>query len=328
MKHRIDVCNGDADGLCSVLQWRLHDPRAATLVTGLKREIDLLDRVQAQAGDEVLVCDLSMRRNRQSLLRLLDGGARVHYFDHHEVEQIPVHARLLTHICLAGDTCSSLLVDRYLQGRYRAWALVGAYGDHLGLVADTLGIEIGLNAQQRHALQVLGESINYNAYGDQAQDVLIDPLELYRILIRYPDPFAFLEHEAIGQELDAKKQNDLQQAANLSPFWENGHARVYLLPDAPWSRRVIGCLGNLLTRQQPQYAHALLKPSAGGGYMASVRAPLSEQAGAAALCRQFGGDGRAGAAGIDHLAAKELKRFIAAFAKNNWRTNLSSSRHP
>jgi hypothetical protein len=34
-----DVCNGDADGLCAVRQWRMYQPVAAILVTGLKREI-------------------------------------------------------------------------------------------------------------------------------------------------------------------------------------------------------------------------------------------------------------------------------------------------
>ena len=64
---RFDVCNGDADGLCAVRQWRLHEPLPSTLITGLKREIDLLARVPIDAADEVLVCDLSMRRNRPAL---------------------------------------------------------------------------------------------------------------------------------------------------------------------------------------------------------------------------------------------------------------------
>ena len=77
VKREFDVCNGDADGLCAALQWRLHRQAPARLVTGLKREIALLERVQAQAGDEVSVFDLSMQRNRAALLRLLDAGVRV-----------------------------------------------------------------------------------------------------------------------------------------------------------------------------------------------------------------------------------------------------------
>ena len=81
--NRFDVCNGDADGLCAVVQWRLAHPAPATLITGLKRDIELLQQVQAAPGDEVLVCDLSMQRNLPALQRVLQQGARVRWFDHH-----------------------------------------------------------------------------------------------------------------------------------------------------------------------------------------------------------------------------------------------------
>ena len=46
-----DVFNGDADGICALQQLRLAEPRDAVLVTGVKRDIALLDRVPARAGD-------------------------------------------------------------------------------------------------------------------------------------------------------------------------------------------------------------------------------------------------------------------------------------
>ena len=48
-----DVFNGDADGICALQQLRLQTPRQAELISGLKRDIDLLQRVDAQAGDEI-----------------------------------------------------------------------------------------------------------------------------------------------------------------------------------------------------------------------------------------------------------------------------------
>ena len=40
-----DVFNGDADGICALTQLRLAEPRpTATLVTGVKRDIDLLQK--------------------------------------------------------------------------------------------------------------------------------------------------------------------------------------------------------------------------------------------------------------------------------------------
>lgn len=316
---QIDVCNGDADGLCAVVQWRLHQPLAAArLVTGLKREIELLDRVQAAPGDEVLVCDLSMRRNRPALMRLLGSGVRVRYFDHHEADDIPADPLLEAHIDGASDVCTSLLVDRYLGGKFRAWAVVGAYGDNLTRVADGLATELGLGVADRRRLQALGEAINYNAYGDSEQDVYITPADLYRILIRYRDPLVLLAHESIGRDLDALRQADLRQALALSPYWEDARASAHVLPDAPWSRRVIGSLVNQFAAAEPQRAHAVLKATRAGGFLVSVRAPLGAPHGAARLCRLFGGGGRAGAAGIDHLPAQELERFMQAFSVARW----------
>ncbi|MGJ8687531.1 MAG: DHH family phosphoesterase, partial [Spongiibacteraceae bacterium] len=51
----IDVFNGDADGICALLQLRLAAPLDSELVTGVKRDISLLDRVAAGADDQLTV---------------------------------------------------------------------------------------------------------------------------------------------------------------------------------------------------------------------------------------------------------------------------------
>ena len=314
MKHYIDVCNGDADGLCAVLQWRLHEPAQATLVTGLKRDIALLDRVQAVPGDELLVCDISMQRNRVALLRLLEQGARVRYFDHHAVCDVPAHPNLEAHIEFGARVCTSLLMDRYIGGAHRAWALVGAYGDNLTEVADALAEGAAVAEQDRARLRLLGEAINYNAYGEDEHDVHIAAAHLYPIMARYPDPLDLLVHEPIAQQLDVLRRADLELGEDLAPHWENDRACVVVLPDAPWSRRVIGSLANRLSSAHPTRAHALLKPLRDGGFVVSVRAPLTAPGGANEMCSRFGGAGRAGAAGIDRLPDSELERFIGEFA--------------
>jgi len=315
---RFDVCNGDADGLCAVVQWRLHDPGPATLVTGLKREIALLERVPAAAGDEVLVCDLSMQRNRAALMRLLDAGVRVRYFDHHAVDGIPQHSRLDAHIEFGSEVCTSLLVDRHLGGRYQRWALVGAYGDNLTAVAERLAIEAGIAGDERARLRRLGESINYNAYGDDESDVAIAPARLFEILERYRDPLELQAHEPIARRLDEQRRNDLAQAASVPVHWQDEGASVLLLPDAPWSRRVIGCLANERAQAEPNRAHAVLKRQAAGALVVSVRAPLAAPNGANDLCRRFGGGGRAAAAGIDALPEADLDAFVTALAQQRW----------
>ncbi|MDI1267831.1 MAG: hypothetical protein PSV40_01835 [Polaromonas sp.] len=314
----IDVCNGDADGLCAVLQWRLQTPAPAVLVTGLKRDIALLDRVQAGPGDEVLVCDVSLQRNRAALLRLLAAGARVRYFDHHAPPDVPDHPNLEIHIDLDSRTCTSLLMDRHLGGAHRSWALVGAYGDNLTGVADALAAQTGMTIQDRDRLRMLGEAINYNAYGEEESDVFMAPARLYETLLRYRDPLDLLQHESIAQQLDTLRRDDLHRAADVPPYRRNGRASAILLPDAGWSRRVIGCLANELARAEPEQAHAVLKAVRGDAYVVSVRAPLSAAGGARELCRRFGGAGRAGAAGIDRLPAQDLDRFLKAFDATRW----------
>ena len=78
-----DVFNGDADGICALLQLRFAEPREAQLVTGVKREIDLLNRVYPAADDRITVLDISLDKNREGLNRALDVGAQVFYVDHH-----------------------------------------------------------------------------------------------------------------------------------------------------------------------------------------------------------------------------------------------------
>ncbi len=317
---RFDVCNGDADGLCAVVQWRLHEPSAATLVTGLKREIALLERVPAQAGDEVLVCDLSLDRNRDALVRLLDRGVRVRYFDHHAAGEVPDHPGLEAHIDLASGVCTSMLVDRSLRGRFRAWAVVGAFGDNLRSAAERLATEIGLDPGERERLRRLGEAINYNAYGDDERDVHIAPARLYPLLARYRDPLEFLEREPVAHEIDALRRADLARAMEQAPRWQGDAGAVFLLPDAPWSRRVIGSLANELAGAAPARAHAVARHCADGTLTVSVRAPIEAPGGAHELCRRFGGAGRERAGGIDRMPADRFEAFVREFARMRWGT--------
>ena len=73
-----DVFNGDADGILSLVQLRRAEPKpSAALITGRKRDIQLLSRFNAQTGDSVTVLDVSMRSNMADLSRILERGASV-----------------------------------------------------------------------------------------------------------------------------------------------------------------------------------------------------------------------------------------------------------
>lgn len=319
MSQRFDVCNGDADGLCSAVQWRLHEPASVTLVTGLKHQLALLEEVPAGRGDEVNVFDLALPPNRSALRRLLDAGARVRYFDHHAPDgALPTGALFEARFDTASDTCTSLLVDARIGGACHGWALAGTYGDNLVEVADRLAAKWGFDASDRTLLRRLGEAINYNAYGEDERDVCVAPASLYEIMVNYRDPREMLRREAIIDEIDAQRRNDLRRGLAIAPRWQDAHGSVHVLPDAAWSRRALGGLANELANGAPQSAHAVLKARRDGGYAVSVRAPLQAPHGAQRLCVRFGGGGRARAAGIDTLPDAELDRFIAAFAAMRW----------
>lgn len=310
-----DVFNGDADGLCALHQLRLAEPAEARLVTGVKRDIGLLARIcaQAQAGDQVTVLDIAVEKNAAALAELLARGVAVRWFDHHFPGELPRHANFEPHIDTTATVCTSLLVDRHLDGRFRAWAVAAAFGDNLHESARAAAQPLELTAGQLEALRELGECLNYNGYGETVADLHFPPDELYRRLMPYADPFAFI-HEA--PEFACLRQGyaeDMARAEAIAPYAIRPGGTVYVLPDAPWARRVSGVFANALATRSPQRAHALLTASARGTYVVSVRAPVANRTGADALCRRFGGGGRKAAAGINALPAAELDAFIAAF---------------
>ena len=62
--HYIDVFNGDADGICALIQLRKTSPQQAQLVTGVKRDINLLKYVEATPEHHISVLDISFDKNR------------------------------------------------------------------------------------------------------------------------------------------------------------------------------------------------------------------------------------------------------------------------
>lgn len=309
-----DIFNGDADGICALLQLRLAEPREAQLVTGVKRDINLLKQVDAEAGDRITVLDISMDKNRDDLQRVLDAGAEVFYVDHHFAGEVPSSAALKSMINEAPDVCTSLLVNHYLRGAHLAWGIVGTFGDNLKKSAQGMAKNADFSAEQLQLLENLGIYINYNGYGSDLADLHFDPAELYRLAVQYANPLDFIEDGAEHfQRLETGYHQDLSLAQATQALIADSAVAVFELPDAPWARRVSGVYSNDLTNQHPDRAHAVLTAKANGNYLVSVRAPLNNKQGAAALCRQFPtGGGREAAAGINDLPADMLAQFIDA----------------
>jgi hypothetical protein len=309
-----DVFNGDADGLCALRQLRLHAPRDAVLVTGVKRDIRLLERVPARAGDQLVVLDVALEANRGALERVLTAGAACTWFDHHFPGPIPSHPALDLHIRCAPDTCTSLLVDEHLGGRWRRWAVAAAFGDGLPGPAAAAAATLVLRDEDIGILSQVGQVLNYNAYGESVADLHFAPDALYRTLERYEDPLDFARSDPAFARLLAGWREDMARAASAPAALDTDTHLMVLLPDAAWARRVSGPWASELAGRAPARAVAVLVP-AQGGYVVSIRAPASHPRGADALAREFpSGGGRSGAAGINALPSGELERFAARFA--------------
>jgi oligoribonuclease NrnB/cAMP/cGMP phosphodiesterase (DHH superfamily) len=313
----IDAFNGDADGLCALLQLRLKTPRNSNLVTGIKRDINLLDKVHVSPGDRVTVLDISLDKNREGLQRLLEDGAEVFYADHHFAGEIPSHPALTALIDTDANICTSLIVDEYLQGEYREWAVTGAFGDNLLQSATKAASSLDLTNDQLEGLKKLGTYLNYNGYGQTLDDLHFKPDDLFSLLLLYSSPIHFImDKKSAYEQLENGFNEDIHLAKKTKPEYENAKTALYILDDTAWARRVTGVYSNELANQAPSRAHAVLTHNKRGGYQVSVRAPLENKTGADELCRQFPeGGGRKAAAGINHLEKDTLPLFIERFSK-------------
>ena len=312
-----DVFNGDADGICALLQLRFAEPREAQLVTGVKREIDLLNRVYPAADDRITVLDISLDKNREGLDRAVDVGAQVFYVDHHFAGAVPASASLKSLINEAPDVCTSVLIDHYLRGAYREWAVVGTFGDNLKHTANGLIKNLHFSAEQATLLENLGIYINYNGYGANLEELHFAPDQLYRLLSQYRSPFDFVaDNSADFQKLEQGYHQDIEAVQSTVALVASDEIAAFVLPNEPWARRVSGVFSNQLANDNPERGHAVLTVKPNGNYLVSVRAPLNNKKGAAALCMQFPtGGGREAAAGINDLPADMLAKFLDQLKK-------------
>lgn len=307
--------NGDADGLCALQQLRLAGelPAGVRLVSGVKRDIALLQRVQAGAGEQVTVLDIAHDSNRAEVARLLAGGVRVRYFDHHFAGELPEHPAFESFIDTDAQVCTSLLVDRFLGGRFHRWAVAAAFGDGMPGPARALAQRHGLSEADTAALAELGELLNYNAYGERLDDLHFDPLALAAELLPYADPLDFVRDSSSFARLREGHAADMAAAAALHPWQEGPGARLYRLPAEPWARRVSGVLANRLAADDPQRTLGLLSPRSDGDWQFSLRVPADAPLSADAFCRRYpSGGGRQRAAGINRLPDEALGDFVAA----------------
>lgn len=307
-----DVFNGDADGVCALIQLHLACPKPSSLVTGVKRDINLLSQIEAQAGDTVTALDISMEKNSDALSELLGKGVTVFYADHHAHGDIPDSPLLEAHIDTRSDTCTSLIINQLLDNKFAHWAVAAAFGDNMNVPAEKLAKQAGLDAASTASLKELGTLINYNGYGSNTDDLHFHPATLFQELVKFEDPLTFLSSESeVFERLQSGYASDLQQARSIEAHYETPAVAVFCLPNEAWSRRVSGAFGNIVAVENPDRAHAIVTTGSGGQRVVSLRAPINNPHHAETVAKQFPtGGGRKRAAGINALPPGELTRLI------------------
>ena len=313
----IDVFNGDADGIFSLIQLRKVNPIAAEkqrLVTGVKREISLVSKISDTEASQakITVLDISFDKNEREVARVLTQSESVFYCDHHQAKKLFEDKRLTTFINTDPAVCTALLINDYLQNAQPLWAVTAAYGDGLDESAEQLADELQLTMAQKSSLKELGVLVNYNGYGNTEADLHYPPAELYNSLMTYDDPFAVIADTASPYaRLKAGYEVDLANAQAIPVQSEVKAVLVVELPNAPWANRISGTYGNILAAQNRDSAIVIASNNLHDSLTISLRASKNNPYGAADICSQFAtGGGREGAAGINALPVSELSQFV------------------
>ena len=308
---QFDVFNGDADGICALIQIRLDQPvDDARLVTGVKRDISLVERVDCEQATSVLVLDISLDKNRKAIDQLLATGISVAYFDHHYPgEQQPDSALFHRFIDTSASTCTSMIVNRQLKGKYINWAITAAFGDNLLAVATEMAQDAGLLATEIEQLKLLGTCINYNGYGSSEADLHFTPEAVFHAFKSYTNPLDIItEANPVWLALLAGYTEDVNLAQSAHQQTFDTHCLMVMLPNERWARRVSGVLGNQLANDFPDMAIAVLTTRDDSDYLVSLRAPINNREGADDVARKFEtGGGRKAAAGINRLHQQDVE---------------------
>ena len=216
---QFDVFNGDADGLCALLQLRLSNPIESQLVTGVKRDISLLKKVQATEGDKVTVLDVSMKKNIYALHPLLQQGIDVFYCDHHQTGDIPESPYLTAVLNTDPNVCTSLLINGHLKGQFPEWAVAGAFGDNLKDSARRVAKPLSITEDDLAIIERVGVLLNYNGYGASLSDLHFSPAELFSTLIHFDSPLHFYHKSPLKILLSKKNQASFNKEIYSEQFF-------------------------------------------------------------------------------------------------------------
>ena len=307
-----DFFNGDADGIISLHQYRMHYPKDSQLFTGVKRDVKLLRHCTDIKDSTFTVFDISLLSNTDYIKPILDGGNYVKWFDHHEPGETDLGDNFSIKVDADPNCCTNILVDEYLNGLYRPWTICGIYGDNLHEQADKFNP--CFNKASMAKLKEVGETLNYNGYGNEELDLTVHPKDVYLDLKDYESPFEYRKKSETYNKIYKQMKSDEAELSSSEILHESETGKVILLPNTRASIRYSGIYSNQQTTDSPDKAFAILTSVDGGNYRISIRSPKTNPYGASKLALQFPtGGGREKAAGVNELPKPELNNFIEKF---------------
>lgn len=308
-----DFFNGDADGIISLHQYRMLVPNDSVKYTGVKRDVELLRHVLEQDICHKLlnVFDVSMKSNHIHTLEALRNCNHIRWFDHHDPGDFDYGQDVRSVIDTDPNTCTAIIIDEYIERQYRDWTVAAAYGDNLHDTAKRIGSQF--SETQHEELRRVGETLNYNGYGQTEEDLISHPLDVFEDLHEYVSPFDYLAESGLFNIIENHMKQDEETVNRSETILDKPHGRIVVLPDSASSVRYSGIYSNKLVTDNPDKAFAILT-IVPNGYRVSIRASLEKPTGAGALASEFHtGGGREKAAGINLLGEDLLDLFIQKF---------------
>ncbi|MFL2961473.1 MAG: hypothetical protein ACJZ2K_00625 [Candidatus Poseidoniaceae archaeon] len=275
--------NGDADGICSMVQWGLVHGIEGKIITGVKRDIDLLRKINPESGDEIICMDISLARNHSRARELCERGFKITWFDHHLAGE-PIDG-LDAHIDTSSNVCTAKIVENFL-GVKSDWAQVALHGDGLSVHSS------------KPEFKELGELLNYNGYGANLDDLHFHPDVLLHLCLESKTPEDFLQTPTF-EILKKGFADDMKNVESI-----NEVDGIYLLPNEAWARRVVGVMAHRINSTGPgPHVIAIDKGQ-------TLQVSLRGDEGIGDICSMFGGGGRATAGGIDALPKEEITALM------------------
>jgi len=307
-----DFFNGDADGIISLHQFRLQFPRKSELFTGVKRDVKLLRHVVNIKNATFTVFDISLLSNSEYIKGILKNNNKVSWFDHHEPGETNLGDNFSIRVDADPNCCTNILVDKFIDGLHRPWTICGAYGDNLHEQAEKLNP--CFSETKMLELKEIGETLNYNGYGNEESDLTVHPKDVYLDIQKYRSPFQYRKKSEIYNKINAQMNSDEAELNSSEILHTSETGNIILLPSTKASTRYSGIYSNKKTTENPNKAFAILTNINEDTYRISIRSPKNNPTGASKLALSFPtGGGREKAAGINELPKTEFKNFIEKF---------------